>query len=156
MLSIVATLEEFRTMLLGANIHVFTDHKNLTFDSLKTQRVLLWRNKIEEYSPILHYIEGPKNLLADNMSRLQRKLTPDLLAEGKNLVDPRPETEDDDEHAFYVDLSYSGLQDEEIFNVLECYLNLPEMDNPELNPLNFFHIREQQQECTALPWTVYH
>ena len=84
------------------------------------------------------------------MSRLKRLITPDLLAEGKNLVDPRPETEDDDEHAFYVDLSYSGLQDEEIFNVLECYLNLPEMDNPELNPLNFFHIREQQQECTAL------
>jgi hypothetical protein len=57
-------------MLLGADIRVFTDHKNLTFDTLKTQHVLHWCAKIEEFSPMLHYIKGPRNILVDNLSRL--------------------------------------------------------------------------------------
>jgi hypothetical protein len=67
MLSIVATLEEFQCMLLGADIRVFTDHKNLAFYTLKTQCVLCWHTKIKEFSPMLHYIEGPHNILADNL-----------------------------------------------------------------------------------------
>ncbi len=51
MLLIVATLKEFWSMVLGADIHVFTDHKNLMFDTLKTQHVLYWRTKIEKFSP---------------------------------------------------------------------------------------------------------
>ena len=35
MLSIVATLEEFQSMLHGACIYVYIDHKNLTFADLK-------------------------------------------------------------------------------------------------------------------------
>jgi len=37
MLSIATTLNKFRSMLLEANVHVWTDHKNLTFDTIKTQ-----------------------------------------------------------------------------------------------------------------------
>jgi hypothetical protein len=54
MLSIVATLEEFRGMLLGANIHVFTDYENLTFHTLKMQCLLCWHTTIEEFAPMLH------------------------------------------------------------------------------------------------------
>ncbi len=62
MLSIAATLKEFWGMLLGVDIHVFRDNKNLTFNTLKTQWVICWHTKIEEFSPMLHYIEGPRNM----------------------------------------------------------------------------------------------
>ena len=48
------TLKEFRTMLLGAVITVHTDHKNLTFDNLKTQRVLCWQTYVKEYTRSVH------------------------------------------------------------------------------------------------------
>ena len=35
MLSIVATLNEFHSMLLGVKVHVWDDYKNLPFDSIK-------------------------------------------------------------------------------------------------------------------------
>ena len=54
MISIVATLNEFQGMLLNSDINVFADHKNLTFDTLKTQQVLHWCNKVKEVSPTLH------------------------------------------------------------------------------------------------------
>ena len=86
MLPIVATVKEFKFMLLGVNIHIFTTHKNLTFDELKTQRVLRWCNKVKEFSPCIHYNEGDRNILADNLSRLHQLPTPSQIAGGKKLV----------------------------------------------------------------------
>jgi hypothetical protein len=88
MISIVTTLKEFRGMLLGADIHVFMDHKKLMFNTLKTQQVLCWRTKIEEFLSMLHYIEGPCNILADNLSRLHRLVAQAQIVEGKKLVEP--------------------------------------------------------------------
>jgi hypothetical protein len=104
-------------MLLGANIHVFTDHKNLTFDTLKTQRVLHWHTKIEEFLPMLHYIEGPRNILADNLSRLHRLVTPAQIAEGRKIVEPVEVSIEEEDKAYFLDQEYSGLYDEDVW---EC------------------------------------
>jgi hypothetical protein len=96
-------------MLLDANIHVFMDHKNLTFDTLKAQRVLRWHTKIEEFPPMLHYVEGPCNILADNLSRLHRLVTPAQIAEGKKLVEPAEVSIKEEDKAYFLDQEYSVL-----------------------------------------------
>jgi hypothetical protein len=42
-------------------------------------------HKNEEFSPMLHYIEGPQNILADNLSSLHRLVTPPQIAEVKKF-----------------------------------------------------------------------
>lgn len=84
LLAIVETLKEFRTILLGQKIKVYTDHKNLTFTQFNTERVLRWRMVLEEYGPELIYIKGPDNVVADALSRLE--LIPETTPENQQLT----------------------------------------------------------------------
>ena len=72
LLSIVETLQEFRSMLLGSTINVYTDHHNLThwLSLFTTQRVLRWHILIEEFNPTFYYLHGSRNVVADALSRL--------------------------------------------------------------------------------------
>ncbi len=75
-LCVVETLKEFHSMLLGAELHIYTDHKNiLNVGDLSEQR-LCWISYVDEYGPTLHYIEGPGNVIADTFSRLLCKDVP--------------------------------------------------------------------------------
>ncbi len=67
LLAIVETLKEFKGMLRGQDIKLYTDHKNLTRDALRltSDRVYHWRLLLEEYAPEIIYIKGIHNTVAD-------------------------------------------------------------------------------------------
>ena len=144
LLSIVMTLKEFRSMLLGAEIIVHTDHKNLTFENLLTQRVLRWRCYTEEYSPTIRYIEGPLNVIADFFSRMPQKENPaeksvSLPCKGKIKYEN----------------FFSVMQDAELLECFltlqeeECFLNLPNTTATD-SPLDIQTISERQAKDEEL------
>jgi hypothetical protein len=51
LLSIFATLKEFRNILLGQQITVFADHKNLTCKNFNTEGIMRWRPVLEQFGP---------------------------------------------------------------------------------------------------------
>jgi transposase InsO family protein len=114
LLSIVATLKEFRNILLGQQITVFTDHKNLTYKNFNTERVMRWRLVLEEFGPDLQYIKGERNIVADALSRLE--------------ID----------------------DDQEIFNIAECFGFDDDDLPPSSFPLRYKDIAKEQRANAAL------
>ena len=73
LLSIVGCLNEFKGMLWGQRIRVYTDHKNLEYATLgsSSDRTYCWRLILEEYGPEIQYIQGKLNIPSDATSRLE-------------------------------------------------------------------------------------
>jgi RNase H-like domain found in reverse transcriptase len=63
LLAIVETLKEFRNILLGHRICIFTDHENLTYKNFSTESAMQWRLLIEEFGPELIYISREPQML---------------------------------------------------------------------------------------------
>ncbi len=70
--------------------------------------------------------------------------------EGKKLVEPAEISNEEEDKAYFLDQEYSGLFDENVWECIECYLNLPETPHPDENPLNYAHICESQQQDKQL------
>ena len=77
------TFKHFRTMLLGAVIHVYTNHCNLSYSltHFQTQRVLCWRLALQEFNTTITYKPGKLNVVADAMSRVPNKTETPWLGE---------------------------------------------------------------------------
>ena len=70
LLSIVETVKQFESMLLGQNVTIHTDHLNLLYTKQPSQRLMRWRAILEEFGPKVEYIKGERNVAADALSRL--------------------------------------------------------------------------------------
>jgi transposase InsO family protein len=97
LLAIVETLKNFKHMLLGQPITVFTDHENLTYvDTVHaSDRVLRQRLLLEEYGADIKFIPGKKNNLADALSRLPFESTSPSTCDEFHMIRHASEMEED-------------------------------------------------------------
>jgi RNase H-like domain found in reverse transcriptase len=149
LLSMVETLKEFRSMLLGAPITIYTDHKNLThkLSNFSTQHVLRWRLLLEEFGCNYKYKEGSQNLIADALSsipksRLVREKTAGL--EEKNLISQPNQPQD-----LYKDNQACIAKENPL--LAECLLVYPVFDerNVTHHPFHFTTMQHYQQRSDA-------
>ena len=148
LLSIVLTLKEYRKILWGGKITVWTDHKNLTFRTMSVQRVLRWRAFIDEFDVELKYIEGSRNVIADAFSRLPRMDGPASV--GDELLNENGKRRGTKVN-FHQLKTEIDTTDDEIFvaidednELIEYLLNLPELDQMH-NPINMQNIYHHQR-----------
>ena len=70
LLSVVETIKEFKNILLGQKLIVHTDHKNILYANLASDRIARWRLLLEEYGPEFVHVAGQDNVVADALSRM--------------------------------------------------------------------------------------
>jgi len=155
LISIVMTLHEFRSMLLGAELHIHTDHKNILHIGNSSQRRLRWISYVNEYGPELHCVEGSANAVAVTSLRLSRSDTqtsPTVGKEHRLAADNNTSEFDDDTP---LDNFFSLTEDSEMLKCFTClpssefYRNLPH-DLVTDNPLDMENIKEKQDADNAL------
>ena len=114
-----------------------------------TQRVLRWRLGLEEFGATFHYLPGPRNVVADALSRVS---TTRLVRESK---DERPKSSGTHEvHCMFEedpDIATLLLHDPEIS---ECFLEHPVFDEDGRLPFQFKTLEDYQarsEELMSMP-----
>ena len=70
LLGIVEGLKAFAGVIRGQDLTVYTNHLNLLYNKLPSQRIMRWQLLLEEYHPKVVHIKGIDNDAADALSRL--------------------------------------------------------------------------------------
>lgn len=78
LLAIKEALKDNRNIIFGRQVEIRTDHKawsNYTADFKVNTVIERWWQEIQEYSPVIKYIDGKSNTVADALSRLVYQTT---------------------------------------------------------------------------------
>ena len=132
LLSIVECVKEFRNILFGYKINVYSDHKNLVHATTmsQSQRVMRWRLILEEFGPDIKHIKGEDNTVADAISRLPTA-NQDQIESCTDTQDPLSKTLTESE--------YLVLEEDEGFP-----LNLPIVQQAQKEELNIRNSKLKQ------------
>ena len=148
MLCIVEVLKEYRSILWGAKINVYTDHINLTRQTITSNRIMTWRMLCEEFSPIFHYIKGPDNTIADALSRLPIEEEKGTLS---TTVETVQSSVNNSEETLVVNKQSNGSE----CNAIEdLFINYP-ADLPNF-PIAFPQLMKAQQEDESIQSTKHY
>ena len=145
LLSIVETLREFKSILWGQRIKVYTDHKNLIHAAcgMSSDRVQRWRLLLEEYGPEILYIKGEHNTVADALSRL------DMIASSKKGSKAKPKQ---------VNMTFANLLSRaDLENKSESKFNsvfVVEQEDGEIRPPTIATIAQEQENDRSLRQAV--
>jgi transposase InsO family protein len=147
-LSILETLQEFRSLLWGSHIRIHTDHKNLIYRNIKSQRILNWRMIIEEFAPEFHYKPGVDNIVADTLSRYP------ILARREKQDEEKDQEYKHDLSGVYHNYVPEDADPSELEDAMnECLLFYPE--DLDAFPLGFQNIAECQLADQATQALLY-
>jgi hypothetical protein len=132
LLAIVKTLKEFKGMLWGQSIKVYTDHANLIRDALgmTSDRVYRWRLLLEEYGPEIVYIKGIHNTVADAILRLEYDPSVNQTAENYYMTKVK---------------SFQSSQRQNWMTVSKYWCN-PNIDTHQTKNLNFAFANHGEEE----------
>jgi len=135
LLSIVETFKELHTMLFDCHdLHVYTDHHNLTFNTLMSQWVIHWH----QFQSHFHYIKGSSSTLADALSRLPA-------CKGKtmdSMFDPS-QCSPQERMSSFTALVHN-------YKLLQCMLNYPEIEMHEPFLLDYGYLSAAQSRDPQL------